>query len=116
MVRRLCRGTAVDRLSNLPLNVIDLILEHLPVHDVARMSILSKKWRDVWVMHPHLVLDDLFFKQLLSNKGSEKDKHAQVSEISRTISNILLVHTGPISKFHLSIPQDLPLYRCVDTD
>lgn len=113
---RLCRGAAVDRLSNLPCNVVDLILDHLPVHDVARMSILSKNWRNVWVMHPHLVFDHLFFEQLLSKKGSEKDIQAQVSEISRTISNILLVHTGPISNFHLFIPQDLPLHRCVDMD
>ncbi|KAL8115779.1 hypothetical protein AgCh_022326 [Apium graveolens] len=114
--RRLCRGTAVDRLSNLPGNVIDLILEPLPVRDIARMSIFSKRWRDVLVLHPHLVFDDLFFEPLLSKKGSEKDTQAQVSEISRIISNILLVHTGPISTFHLFIPQDLPLHRCVDTD
>lgn len=55
-------------------------------------------------MHPHLVFDELIFKQLLSKKGSKEDKQAQVSEISRTISNILLVHTGPILKFHLLIP------------
>ncbi|XP_074330249.1 F-box/FBD/LRR-repeat protein At1g13570-like isoform X2 [Apium graveolens] len=114
--RRLCRGTAVDRLSNLPGNVIDLILEPLPVRDIARMSIFSKRWRDVLVLHPHLVFDDLFFEPLLSKKDSEKDTQAQVSEISRIISNILLVHTGPISTFHLFIPQDLPLHRCVDTD
>ena len=115
--RRLNCGTAaVDRLSNLPRSLIELILERLPVHDVARMSILSKTWRDVWVMHPHLVLDELFFKQLVSKKVSKKDKLAQVSQVSRTISNILLVHTGPILKFHLFIPRDLPLHQCVDVD
>ncbi|KAL1814961.1 hypothetical protein ACET3Z_017535 [Daucus carota] len=115
--RRLNCGTAaVDRLSNLPRSLIELILKHLPVHDVARMSILSKTWRDVWVMHPHLVLDELFFKQLVSKKVSKKDKVARVSQVSRTISNILLVHTGSILKFHLFIPRDLPLHQCVDVD
>ncbi|WOG99811.1 hypothetical protein DCAR_0519167 [Daucus carota subsp. sativus] len=111
-----CGTAAVDRLGNLPRSLIELILKHLPVHDVARMSILSKTWRDVWVMHPHLVLDELFFKQLVSKKVSKKDKLAQVSQVSRTISNILLVHTGPILKFHLFIPRDLPLHQCVDVD
>lgn len=88
--RPLCRRTAVNRLGNLPGNVIDLIVEHLLVHDVARMN------GGMYRMQPNLVLDDLFFEQLLSKKGSEKNKQAQVSEISRTMSNILSVHTGPI--------------------
>ncbi|KAK1374528.1 F-box domain-containing protein [Heracleum sosnowskyi] len=102
---------AIDRISNLPSNVIDLIVECLPLHDAARISILSKAWRDIWLMHPCLVFDNTFFKRLF-----KYDKQTQAFEVSRAISNILLVHNGPILNFHLSIPRDLPLSPCLDTD
>lgn len=86
-----------DRISNLPRNVIDLILERLPIHDAARTSILSKTWRDVWVTHPSLVFNWQFFSQLNSQKYHK-------SKIKRIISNILLVHNGPILVFKLHIP------------
>ncbi|KAK1385289.1 F-box domain-containing protein [Heracleum sosnowskyi] len=94
-----------DRISNLPRNVIDLILEGLPIRDAARTSILSKTWRDVWVMHPNLVLDQQFFSQLYSNTFTQP----MVVEIKRIISNILLVHNGPILVFKLDIPPYLNL-------
>lgn len=99
-----------DRLSNLPHNLIDLIVERLPIHNAARTSILSKTWRNVWKMHPHLVFDEQFFQQLLS----KKDTQTLDNEVLRIISNILLVHCGPILVFHLLIPRDLPLV--VETD
>ncbi|KAK1354736.1 F-box domain-containing protein [Heracleum sosnowskyi] len=95
----------VDRISNLPRNLIDLILERLPLHDAARTTILSKTWRNVWVMHPQLVFDKKFFFQLVTKKVEQTQLH----EVSTIISNILLLHTGPVLKFHLSIPRDLPL-------
>lgn len=112
--RRLDRRAAVDRLSNLPPNLIDLIIGKLSLHDAARTSILSEKWRYIWAMQPHLVFDELFFSQLISKMVSMKYKQTQLSEISRIISSILLVHIVPVSKFHLSIPQFLPLHQCTD--
>ncbi|XP_074326712.1 F-box/FBD/LRR-repeat protein At1g13570-like [Apium graveolens] len=45
-----CEET-VDRISNLPALLLDLILEHLPLHDAARTSILSKSWENMtlWI-------------------------------------------------------------------
>ncbi|KAK1394852.1 F-boxfbd/lrr-repeat protein [Heracleum sosnowskyi] len=94
-----------DRISNLPRNVIDLILDCLPIRDAARTSILSKPWRDVWVMHPTLVFNLQFFTQLCSKTYA----NAMVVEIKRIISNILLVHNAPISVFQLFIPPHLNL-------
>lgn len=89
-----CGSGAVDRISNLPRNLIDLILKCLPLHDAARTTVLSKTktWRNIWGMHPHLVFDDIFFSQLVSKKVGT----AQQYEVSTTISNILLLHTGPV--------------------
>ncbi|KAK1374529.1 hypothetical protein POM88_030722 [Heracleum sosnowskyi] len=105
----------VDRISNLPTDLIYLILERLPVHDVARTSVLSKIWASIWGMHPRLKFDDTFFSQLVSRKVSKKDNQTQLSEVSRTISSILLAHSGPILKFILYIPRDLSsLHQCLD--
>ncbi|XP_019150274.1 PREDICTED: F-box/FBD/LRR-repeat protein At1g13570-like [Ipomoea nil] len=38
----------VDRISNLPWEVLDNILGRLPMDVVAKMSVLSKKWRNNW--------------------------------------------------------------------
>ncbi|KAK1385290.1 hypothetical protein POM88_023025 [Heracleum sosnowskyi] len=108
-------GDSVDRISNLPCNLIDLILKRLPVHDAARMSILSKTWRDIWVMHPRLIFDDDFLHLLISKRFLKKDREIQLYEISRAISGILLAHRGPILKFCLYIPEDLPLNHYSDT-
>lgn len=112
--RRLDCGDTVDRISNLPINLTDLILKRLSIHEVARMSILSKIWRDIWLMHPHFVFDDEFSDEL--RKGSfMKDKETQLSLIFRTISSILLAHNGPILKFYIHFPHDLPVHDYPDT-
>ncbi|KAK1374535.1 hypothetical protein POM88_030728 [Heracleum sosnowskyi] len=110
--RRLdCGNGAVDRISNLPSSLITLILKGLPIRDVARTSILSKTWRGIWVMHPHLVFDEGFFTQFVS----KEERTIRVSIVLKTISNILLLHTGPVLTFHLSIPKYLTLHQCLDT-
>ncbi|KAK1381079.1 hypothetical protein POM88_027823 [Heracleum sosnowskyi] len=42
------RGSGEDKISNLPGELITRILLLLPTHDVARTSILSKFWRNIW--------------------------------------------------------------------
>ncbi|KAK1429520.1 hypothetical protein QVD17_11731 [Tagetes erecta] len=39
-----------DRISNLPHELIELILQELPFQDAARTIILSKTWRYIWTM------------------------------------------------------------------
>ena len=111
--RRLDSGSeAVDRFSNLPVNIKDLVLERLPLHDAARTAVLSKSWRNVWEMLPVLVFDNVFFSRMVSGI----DEQAQVSNVSRTISNILFLHDGPVSRFNLSVPSNFPLHKCLDVD
>lgn len=93
----------IDRISNLPRSILDLILEGLPLHDVARTAILSKTWRNIWVTHSHLIYDDEFISRLISKIVKIED---QQFVIATTISNILLCHRGSISKFHIFIPED----------
>ncbi|XP_017216571.1 F-box/FBD/LRR-repeat protein At1g13570-like isoform X2 [Daucus carota subsp. sativus] len=97
--RRLDCGDGIDRISNLPGNVIDLILKRLPLHGAARMSVLSKAWRDIWVMFPRLVFDDDFFEQLSLARAFKKDEGTRLSQFSRTISEMThLSLTGCVLK------------------
>lgn len=102
-------GTEVDRISNMPRNIIDLILERLSIHEAAQMGVLSKTWWDIWETNPHLVFDKLFFMM-----RSTRNSHP--SENSRIISNILFAHNGPILNFNLHIPPRSLFLRCLDKD
>lgn len=47
----------IDRLSNLPKDALDQILVRLPIRDLVRTSILSRKWRFVWSSIPDVTFD-----------------------------------------------------------
>ncbi|KAM7465957.1 hypothetical protein LguiB_013519 [Lonicera macranthoides] len=88
-----------DRISNLPRNIIDYILQRMSTCNAARTSILSKKWRYIWSTHPQLVLDyDFFFGP------DEKNVRWTASEYVKAINKILIVHNGTIEEFNLHIP------------
>ncbi|KAK7309923.1 hypothetical protein RJT34_07053 [Clitoria ternatea] len=90
----------IDRISDIPSNVIDNILKHLPIDELIRTSILSKKWRYKWSFSPTLEFENDFF---------QKYKHLKYLETSNIISNVLLLHIGPIYKFSLHIPTNIPI-------
>ncbi|XP_051149696.1 F-box/FBD/LRR-repeat protein At1g13570-like [Andrographis paniculata] len=79
----------VDRISNLPSNVIERILGFLPLCDAVGTSALSKKWRYKWVTIPQLVCDESFEESL-----NEDD-----DDLETIIDRILVLHRGPITKF-----------------
>ncbi|XP_021730034.1 putative FBD-associated F-box protein At1g55030 isoform X2 [Chenopodium quinoa] len=94
-----------DLISNLPAIATDKILKHLPIKMAAKMSVLSRKWRDNWLSQKHLVLDKTFWER--DNHGISKtfweiDKREDKYGI---ISSILFHHNGNIHEFHLFLPQ-----------
>ncbi|XP_051142208.1 F-box/FBD/LRR-repeat protein At1g13570-like [Andrographis paniculata] len=74
----------VDRISDLPIDIINKIQVCMPLHDAVRTSILSWEWRYHWVTMPHLVFD----KNMRGN-------HEFI--VDRT----LLLHKGTITKFSI---------------
>ncbi|KAM3283242.1 F-box/FBD/LRR-repeat protein [Capsicum chacoense] len=86
------KGESKDRISGLPRNVIDRILELLQVHDAARTSILTRMWRYNWASLPNLVLNHRF------NRSFKKESHYNFKEV---VDDILLLHIGDIVKFVL---------------
>ncbi|KAH7688269.1 RNI-like protein [Dioscorea alata] len=82
-----------DIISNLPSNIKKKILECLPVKDVVRTSILSSKWRYEWASLQNLVFDDKDF----ASHGYFYNMFPDF------VDRFLLLHDGPILKFHLMI-------------
>ncbi|XP_059315078.1 F-box/FBD/LRR-repeat protein At1g13570-like [Lycium ferocissimum] len=87
------RSLPPDFLSNLPDNVIDLILICLPCKDAVRTSILSRKWRYNWCRRTELMLD-------ASPWISQMDP---TIKFTNTINQIMTLHEGPVTKFTLDV-------------
>ncbi|XP_016446519.1 F-box/FBD/LRR-repeat protein At1g13570 isoform X3 [Nicotiana tabacum] len=81
----------LDRLTDLPINVIHQIQEYMAVEDATRMSVLSSKWRHVWASNPKLIISVDF---CITRK--------QLGTLD-IINRVLLQHYGPIKTFLLDI-------------
>ncbi|KAL3355175.1 hypothetical protein AABB24_019321 [Solanum stoloniferum] len=90
------QGLPIDRLSNLPKNVINSILMRLPLQDAVMTSILSKKWRYKWCRLPQLTLDDDLWEET-------HDLLSPSIKFTKIMYQILTLHSGPLTKFTLSI-------------
>jgi hypothetical protein len=86
----------IDRISDLPGNVIDVILKHLNIPELVRTSVLSTKWRYMWKSVPELEFCEDFFSRFKYHDDPDL-------EISRIITEVLSLHNGPIYKFSLQI-------------
>lgn len=93
---------AIDRISWIPEELIYHILQYLDTDVAARTSVLSKTWLKIWLKNTHLRFGPEFF-------GKRSGK--QIFEICSIISNILLLHTGPVLVFKLFIPQNMPVHQ-----
>ncbi|KAE9454319.1 hypothetical protein C3L33_13775, partial [Rhododendron williamsianum] len=96
------KRSTTDIISNLPSNVTENILKDLPLRDAVRTSVLSRKWRYLWVTLPQLVFNDQFFLKEWDNK-----------KLKAVITRVLLFHQGPLIKFRLWYP---PFESCIDID
>ncbi|GAU33221.1 hypothetical protein TSUD_144820 [Trifolium subterraneum] len=96
----------IDRISDLPGNVIDGILKHLNIRELVSTSILSTKWRKMWMS-----VRELDFGYDFVSRFEDLDNHDL--EILRIISDVLLLHDGPIYKFSL---ETSPLSNLITTE
>ncbi|PNX75132.1 F-box/FBD/LRR-repeat protein, partial [Trifolium pratense] len=86
-----------DRISCLPGHVIDQILSSLPIREAGRTSVLSSQWRNKWHTMPNLVFD----KHCVSIAASQDPSIFNI-EFLRIVDHVLLLHSGPITKFEIS--------------
>uniref|UniRef100_A0A803L7G1 F-box domain-containing protein n=1 Tax=Chenopodium quinoa TaxID=63459 RepID=A0A803L7G1_CHEQI len=94
-----------DRISNMPPNVSQQILDCLPLQQAARTSVLSKYWRNKWASTSQLILDWSFITSICEKRSEPSDK---LLAYNKAVNDILLSHVGPIGKFVLYIPYWFP--------
>jgi len=87
----------IDKISNFPMDNLDKIFKDMSFRELVKTCVLSKKWEHLWAMHPILVLEREFFKEISGNIGLTKDG------FSGLIDNILFRHVGSIVKFILDL-------------
>ncbi|XP_055823230.1 F-box/FBD/LRR-repeat protein At1g13570-like [Solanum dulcamara] len=101
-----CRSLMPDVLSNLPHNVIDVILMLLPCKDAVRTSVLSKEWRYHWCRLTGLTLDRSLWK-------TTKHLLNPTVRFREIIYQLLTLHEGPITEFTLDVVR---LESCPEID
>ncbi|KAH1236631.1 hypothetical protein AAZX31_08G098000 [Glycine max] len=95
-----CDDEHVNRIGDLPMNVIVSILQRLPFQDLVKTSVLARAWRYMWSSTPRREFRDDFF---------EKCNHLGYLETSAIITEALLLHTGPIHVFAVIPPPHYPI-------
>ncbi|XP_059650303.1 F-box/FBD/LRR-repeat protein At1g13570-like [Cornus florida] len=125
-----------DVISDLPRDIIDRILARMPIRDVARTSVLSRKWRQIWATHPQLMFDHQFnfniettedkpfilqnfvnvIKKIFNIETTENKPFKILQNFVNVINKIFLLHTGPILKFSLYIPPPIQIDHNHDID
>ncbi|KAF5797374.1 putative F-box domain, leucine-rich repeat domain superfamily, F-box-like domain superfamily [Helianthus annuus] len=115
----------MDRISKLPVGVIETILCLLPIQEAARTSILSKEWRYHWTKIPKLVFieedayevstdgAELSELEQTFDRPSERKMMTNRCKLFYATYQVLLVHEGPINEFTLCMPVD---GSCVEID
>ncbi|XP_019161842.1 PREDICTED: F-box/FBD/LRR-repeat protein At1g13570-like [Ipomoea nil] len=85
-----------DRISKLPIEILDIILGFLPIKDAAKTAVLSSIWRDVWSNLTQLNFDRHFFTYMI-----DKHRPAKSAAGLYVINKVLHQHNGIIQKFVL---------------
>ncbi|KAF4348088.1 hypothetical protein F8388_010055 [Cannabis sativa] len=91
------RKINVDRLSNLPWDVLDSILVRIPLKEAVRTSVLSTKWRLKWTGLSQYLIDDRIFPT-----GLVLDPVGRGDQVAGILHQVQVNHNGPIEKFKFS--------------
>ncbi|WMV15855.1 hypothetical protein MTR67_009240 [Solanum verrucosum] len=93
MMEAPCRRTC-DIISNLPDDVINVILMCLPLRDDVRMIILSRKWWYKWAKFPKLTLDQTLWEDISTGKVRAK--------LGVILLHLFSLLQGPINECRIS--------------
>ncbi|CAN6849986.1 unnamed protein product [Brassica oleracea var. botrytis] len=87
----------MDRLSQLPDDLLIKILSFVPTKCAVATSILSKRWLSLWTLVPGLVFEDF------SEEENEEINEIHVRSLSQFVSGTLLLHKAAVlERVHLN--------------
>ncbi|TQE12315.1 hypothetical protein C1H46_001968 [Malus baccata] len=81
----------LDRISNLPSDVIGNFLSHMSIREAVRTSVLSSNWMNKWTILTCLEFDD---------RRTSSRNHTTFASI---VDHVLLGHVRPIYKFEVTL-------------
>ncbi|MCE3216130.1 hypothetical protein HAX54_005040 [Datura stramonium] len=96
-----------DIISDLPGEVINLILMRLPLRDAVRTSILSRKWRYNWAKLPKLTLDHTLWEDISIRRVR--------GELGVILLQLLSFHQGPVTECRISSIPDPQHFPVIDS-
>ncbi|KAK8553460.1 hypothetical protein V6N13_062265 [Hibiscus sabdariffa] len=78
---------AKSRISELPDEILILVLSHMTMKESAKTSLISRRWQNLWTLHPCLEFDgSQAFLKFGNPNNRRKAKKIYVSERSRYIN------------------------------
>ncbi|KAG7586119.1 F-box domain [Arabidopsis thaliana x Arabidopsis arenosa] len=81
----------VDRISQLPDNVLVMILKQMITEDAVRTSVLSKRWKSVWKQVP-----SLFFDMRYSFLRNMEPLPSHSNRVAKMITQVIKNHNGDL--------------------
>ncbi|CAI0458397.1 unnamed protein product [Linum tenue] len=96
---KILRQSNSDRISNLPANVIERILQFLPIEDAAETATLSAQWSQIWAGTPKLVLNG-FLARIHDHGDHPSDSYRSMLNVYK----FLMLHDAKIDNLVLKFP------------
>ncbi|CAN6837086.1 unnamed protein product, partial [Brassica oleracea] len=98
----------MDRLSQLPDDLLIKILSFVPTKDDVAMSILSKRWQSLRTLVPRVIFDD--FSEEDSDEDEEGNENHAIRSLSQFVFGTLLLHKAAVlERFHLNTTSECSL-------
>nr|VDD12644.1 unnamed protein product [Brassica oleracea] len=89
----------MDRVSNLPDELLCYVLSFLPTKNAALTSVLSKRWFNLWKLVPNLDINDSLFLHPQDGKGERQEiQRSFVDFVDRVLA---MQGDSPINNFSL---------------
>ncbi|EYU31300.1 hypothetical protein MIMGU_mgv1a020509mg [Erythranthe guttata] len=115
-----CNYMSMDRISDLPKDILHRILYFLSQEDAVRTSVLSKSWRYVWCTRPNLDFSDINFKGNKQGMGVKEFSLSIISDRTPGITDLssVVFKADSLEYLHLNrcnlgqnIPENIPFVR-----
>ncbi|KAI3912742.1 hypothetical protein MKW92_035153 [Papaver armeniacum] len=96
--RKIVRRDGIDRISNLPDDVLVRILSLVPTIEAVTTSFLAKRWKSLWILLPELDLDYARFSTRLTGVSWDDQKRRFIDFVEHVLS---LHELKPLQKLRL---------------